>query len=1099
MTEDIGKHLPGRHNQLSHGERFFQGLMRGPDAPKGDDHVEVQAPRERAPRPRERVIHPNDPLTKPPMAYSALRERITAMKVGTPVTIVARKKRGQQWVRVEVEVAYLGWADQDHIRVARLPFRAGDPVQKAPFRSVRLGIQKWYVPNGHLTDADDIEKARKAVDGDGDGWVYDATPKKRPATPAERAAGAALRAKKGAAKKAPAKKAPAKKAAASPKAQRIARFERAIKAVKTKQDQKRVQALIDQDFILDKNDRAALTQRLNEHMGGKPAAAKKPPAKQAAPKFDPKAAKRVAGDRTGLHMPDRAMEAGKKHHADIKAAKSDDELDAIAGDVAEDPALREVHRRKLREDIKARRAELKNGGKRDIDQVAQDRKDKAKDPRRAGAATVKPGKIREAAAETPEINLPPHKGTQTRERDAAVDAAAKLIDKINGAQSLEELEAVKNGIMSPTKAILRKHPDLMKHANDVFKGKKQNLKDFGAGGKTTPHGKKTNAWKRLWNRDLGNAKTLRQLDRLDAQIKSLHRQGRISDNEAKDLHDAVERKRASVGGKHKRPTGLSARLSSAKAPGKKATTFGNLPDGPETKAYEGIAAAKDPAEVDRAVIGARDAMKNGDLDRAKYQQILNEGAAQKRRLVAAMPKNMPKKKAAAPQKAGPRGGTVKPASSPGKGHADAKKHRDKFRDKLSNATDLSAVEALMEDLEAIPPDQIDKDEFNEIAEMLNQKVERLEIQQQEPILQTEGIKLVNGGPGNPEKPDMADRDIPNRDHYENFDAAEAEKLPGGKLLHQGKTIEEAEKINPDGIGEYVHSHPDRFTVDPASGGASGYAFSVLDKQNGKMYFFKTASNDGKVGMVGDGINEYMAGALGNGVFGFIPNVEMAGRPENDQNHLIRMDHMDEIAKAMGGGRVHYDGRGAVGANIKDPRNPLAVHIFDYLINQNDRHGGNFGIIDDPNGKGQIIIPLDNGAAFHGYDKWVADQVDGMMTFPGKFLVEPENVSYNEWANFYGRHQPHRVGGWLDKATPMIGLVRGAYREKKWGRDKLAKDAQDIIDEFRKVDPDAIVADLRKRFPKMSEYEQQHLIAAAEIFKRRLAALDAHDIVRMLKI
>ena len=88
-------------------------------------------------------------------------------------------------------------------------------------------------------------------------------------------------------------------------------------------------------------------------------------------------------------------------------------------------------------------------------------------------------------------------------------------------------------------------------------------------------------------------------------------------------------------------------------------------------------------------------------------------------------------------------------------------------------------------------------------------------------------------------------------------------------------------------------------------------------------------------------------------------------------------------------------------------------------------------------------------------------------------------------------------GGMAKGHWMKGEAKGAYAGKKWNSAKMLADAQAILDRFRAVDIDAIIADLLRRFPDMDQYERDHLESAAVIWKARLDMISPDDVVKAI--
>lgn len=322
-----------------------------------------------------------------------------------------------------------------------------------------------------------------------------------------------------------------------------------------------------------------------------------------------------------------------------------------------------------------------------------------------------------------------------------------------------------------------------------------------------------------------------------------------------------------------------------------------------------------------------------------------------------------------------------------------------------------------------------------------------------------------------------------------------ENTPAGKVLHGGGAIEDVK--DPEGLEQYIDAFPDRFVKKTIDAGQVSEAFTVYDKATKKQYFFKRASNNGAAHMYGDGVNEVMAAQLGRAAFPDIfPNVVFAERPDADGNPLIRMDHIDEFTgeKAHTNAIERWDARRERGRfqavlrddyTLGDPTDALTIHIFDYLINQTDRHPGNYGWV------GGKLVPLDNGAAFHAYDNLVQRNAKGAV--PKNFVFEPENVGYGDWAGVYVFNRDVQVA----KGYYMAMEAAQAYAFNGASRDQIKADAEKVIEKFRKVKYDQIVEMLEKQFPSMSAYEKDHMRAAALIWKKRLAALNADDVADVI--
>jgi len=108
-----------------------------------------------------------------------------------------------------------------------------------------------------------------------------------------------------------------------------------------------------------------------------------------------------------------------------------------------------------------------------------------------------------------------------------------------------------------------------------------------------------------------------------------------------------------------------------------------------------------------------------------------------------------------------------------------------------------------------------------------------------------------------------------------------------------------------------------------------------------------------------------------------------------------------------------------------------------------------------------------------------------------FQAQPENIDYTMWTDVFVH------GGQVAKGKWIKGEAKGAYEGKKWSTAKMLADAQAILDKFRGVDIDAIIADLLRRFPDMDQYERDHLESAVAIWKARLDMISPDDVVKVI--
>lgn len=996
----IAKHLTGRHNQLDHGHRVLQGLMRGLDAPKGPDHVDMAPERERTTQYRTRVMQPNDPLTKP-LPKEPLREWITAQKIGSEVTIVARQKKGQQWVRIQANVAYLGWADQDHIKVGRLPYRPGDPVQRAPYRAVRppQGIQKWFVPTRELTD---LSKAAQAVDGDGDGWVYDGTPKKRPATPAEKAAGAALRRAGKAGPKNPDPK-------LNEYGRRLAQYEAAINAAKTDNDIEDILDAVEQDSLLNTKDYNGVIDALEAkhkngqkadllgpHLAGKkqvapkkaaPAkkvAAKQVPAKKAPPK---KAAAKKKGTLTAAW--ERNLAAEKAKHTPAKKQAGRVPVKAAAGKKA----------------APAKKAPLKNP------RLAMSR--------RAAARDRQAQKIRDAAAQAPEFDLRrrggntesrlPHTQQSQMDRDAAMAGAPKgrtkdhaamviayekamenantalalaklktavesdkilrpnakkdLLDRINrkglALDSIRRRQAAKKqaGAKKPG-PVTRAHEKLREAGLDI----PQKQESFGNIGRTQ-HGPKTNAWKQLAARDIKRARSARVLNGRSKQIDNLHAAGRISPSEVVEMKALVDQRRRELGlpaapsqikrkndskfGRWLARVGQQpntpGRGQKGRVPGDTATPMSPGPATMQERAELGVQVEQYMKRIESAKDIAELNKIKADLQRDGLADVLRQDGVTDLRNKINSAYRAKKKSIMNPP-------TIKPRRPPGAGRAKAKaagvpevnnmSHKDlqKHADTVNGIGELEAMQVWLDSQKDMPQDQ-----YDDIIERLDKQMTRIE--------QAERKREMNLGPS----------------------GADIEKGPDGTFeayvaqrnhFAQGGGITDAPAV---GLWNYLRSHEDRFHVEVNGKKGVSANFWVTDKQTNEKWMLK------KSYFANDIVKENLANdLLGDAGFNR-PTTRFAAAPGADVTFMAQRHYAQELEDdgTILKNSQHYSSRNGfkslVPKLVKGTDRGAAARllVFDYLINNaGDRHRENIMFVETKNGGVNIAI-IDEGLAFGG--------------------------------------------------------------------------------------------------------------------------------------
>ena len=404
---------------------------------------------------------------------------------------------------------------------------------------------------------------------------------------------------------------------------------------------------------------------------------------------------------------------------------------------------------------------------------------------------------------------------------------------------------------------------------------------------------------------------------------------------------------------------------------------------------------------------------------------------------------------------------------------------DDWQGKIDNADGPGSVEDLQKKLIDIPEADIHNDDFNAVAGALEARDEFYEREK----LKKEALHGVDFDPAvfdvKPE--DLQDQAVGKKLGIKGFgvrysyddshwDGHESDS-PAGQALKAGAKIEDLK--DNEGLLAYAKANPDRFTVIRAEGGREGVSgnWTVVDKDNGnKKYFFKNSNTDGGGRMYGDGVNEYLAAGLIRKVFGdkMAPGVVFADPTDGEHgNPRVRADHLEEFAKAGGGTNVAYNNaRGEIGpSNIKDPRQALAISLFDYLINNTDRHAGNFGSYEE-DGK-RNLIPLDMGGGFAAHA-----------------------VNDHSPASWFGDRHSHQKG--------VDNLTVGAYQHHGWGRDKMAEDIKKIVGEFNEGSMDDVAKKMMQENPDMNLFDQAHGFNALESFRDRLKQLQETDPAQIVK-
>lgn len=332
--------------------------------------------------------------------------------------------------------------------------------------------------------------------------------------------------------------------------------------------------------------------------------------------------------------------------------------------------------------------------------------------------------------------------------------------------------------------------------------------------------------------------------------------------------------------------------------------------------------------------------------------------------------------------------------------------------------------------------------------------------------------------------------------------------PAGKHLKEGGSISDSPA---DGLWDFIQARPGRFKVvsKPSGEGSVSDVFFVTDSSNGERHFFKRALNGGEAvnpdteeifdpQMHGDGANEIIGAALGNAA---MPGQFVGAAYAEDsglESPMIRFEHLDSFVKSRGGSDLNTNTSDQYSANptngaieVVEGAEPLAdraqairIHIYDYLMANSDRHGGN--LVSYSTSKGRVLVPIDNGASGHAMTAQV--RVEGNETLE-QTLLEPETVPYDVWQTQWGMNLASGA-----KTRIIRAEIIEAY---KGDTAAMKSDAEKALKEFRKVNAREEVAKLRKQYGTLDPYEQAHIDAAATIWENRMKMIDAEDIVTVM--
>lgn len=295
--------------------------------------------------------------------------------------------------------------------------------------------------------------------------------------------------------------------------------------------------------------------------------------------------------------------------------------------------------------------------------------------------------------------------------------------------------------------------------------------------------------------------------------------------------------------------------------------------------------------------------------------------------------------------------------------------------------------------------------------------------------------------------------------------------------------------------------PDRVALPPADAGAAAPDLGDLTRLQGKVVHVKR---------LGGGINDTRIGDLESTDERVVIKPEeglhgMGGGRDIDKEMAayelsleMKKDGLDIVVPgvAVNEGNVEgVRGRALVyeyvrgdtadryGGNYHDLPGYHEMKIFDYLIANSDRHGGNFMI---PDGERRIVA-IDNGLSFHARDRFnpdpPRDASDADREFARKFLARKDEIDpqiarwlrENERGQFWERVQNLAQGGDPVEAERWrASLARREQRLAKAQEALRALRAQEIY--LRAEFPEEFGNLLRRMITKVQKVEAQVNVA-----------------------
>lgn len=195
-------------------------------------------------------------------------------------------------------------------------------------------------------------------------------------------------------------------------------------------------------------------------------------------------------------------------------------------------------------------------------------------------------------------------------------------------------------------------------------------------------------------------------------------------------------------------------------------------------------------------------------------------------------------------------------------------------------------------------------------------------------------------------------------------AADDPDSPASKHFKSGGDVSDAPA---DGLINAILRLKTRFTRDAFKNGNVSDTFFVTDngRKPPKRWFVKKTAwpypGAPDFFMKDDILNEAVAGEIMAALGGPGPTARFGNKPgDSPDNHWTVMDHVEEMNP--GWTMIKFHARGNEYENGQDL---ILTHLFDYLINQGDRHPANYVTI-EKNGRYRFV-PVDNGGAFFAYE------------------------------------------------------------------------------------------------------------------------------------